>query len=542
MKCILSFLTFLWIPYLLFPAFGGRNDSLLHVLDKEVLNSQCYFEKKLSLIDSLKVELRRTSEEDIKSRYLLAEQLMDAYKYSVYDSAFVYVGLMNKQAILSTNQDWIDKAKMEHCELLVSGGLFPPAMENMKEVKVHALSNQNKIRYYSIYARLYYDLSNSMLDNYYSSIYKEIGNAYQDTLISLLSEDSNDYKIAFAKRTIYKTKKYRDAIQMLSLVCTNISSDQREFGLATSTLAFLYNAVGDVEMQQTMLLKAAVSDIRNSVKETTAILQLAQILYKKGEIDRAHVYIQQALQDARIYNARHRMMKISSILPLIETERLIYEQEKRKTMGVCVIIISIGCMLAIVFLFIIYKQLVHIRISRGLIQEMNVRLGKMNTDLREVSKIKDKYIINLLDVCLEHISKMDSMQSAFRKKLKAGKIDELLRLLNLLDIEKERRNLCHTFDSVFLTLFPTFIEDFNRLFEKENQFVPKKNELLNTELGIFSLFRLGIDDPVYIAKFLNCSVNTIYTYRTKVRSKAINQDKQSFEKSIMQIGVHLDDE
>jgi len=44
---------------------------------------------------------------------------------------------------------------------------------------------------------------------------------------------------------------------------------------------------------------------------------------------------------------------------------------------------------------------------------------------------------------------------------------------------------------------------------------------LNTELRIFALIRIGISENEKIAQILNYSVNTIYTYKTKIRNKSL---------------------
>ena len=75
-------------------------------------------------------------------------------------------------------------------------------------------------------------------------------------------------------------------------------------------------------------------------------------------------------------------------------------------------------------------------------------------------------------------------------------------------------------DTAFLHLFPDFVKKFNALLQDNEQIILKKDELLNTELRIFALIRLGIEDSSQIAEFLRYSVNTIYNYRAKVRNKA----------------------
>lgn len=87
---------------------------------------------------------------------------------------------------------------------------------------------------------------------------------------------------------------------------------------------------------------------------------------------------------------------------------------------------------------------------------------------------------------------------------------------------------------LFLHLFPDFVERFNELLKPEERIVLRKGELLNTELRIFALIRLGIEDSSQIAEFLRYSVNTIYNYRAKVKNKACIS-REDFETHLMQI-------
>ena len=101
--------------------------------------------------------------------------------------------------------------------------------------------------------------------------------------------------------------------------------------------------------------------------------------------------------------------------------------------------------------------------------------------------------------------------------------------------ENEAEELYAHFDKIFLNLYPTFVTDFNALLEEDDKIVPRKGELLNKELRIYALFRLGITDSVKIAAFLRCSLSTIYNYRTKIRNKAVC-DRGDFEEQVMKIG------
>ena len=96
------------------------------------------------------------------------------------------------------------------------------------------------------------------------------------------------------------------------------------------------------------------------------------------------------------------------------------------------------------------------------------------------------------------------------------------------------KDLYDNFDSAFLQLFPGFVEQFNALLRPEERIVLRPGELLNTELRIFALIRLGISDSSQIAEFLHYSANTIYNYRARVKGRAAVA-REDFEKRVMEI-------
>jgi len=131
------------------------------------------------------------------------------------------------------------------------------------------------------------------------------------------------------------------------------------------------------------------------------------------------------------------------------------------------------------------------------------------------------------------INKIDTLQKITLQKIKTKKPAEILGLLKKYSVKKERIELFNQFDQVFLKLFPTFIVEMNNLLLPEEKRILKKNELLNTEFRIFALYRLGVQDPQQVAEFLEISISTIYTYKTRLKSKSKFKDR--FEERIMEI-------
>jgi DNA repair ATPase RecN len=171
------------------------------------------------------------------------------------------------------------------------------------------------------------------------------------------------------------------------------------------------------------------------------------------------------------------------------------------------------------------------------LNKTNKKLSDVNQELYESNEIKETYIGHFLDLCSTYINKLEKFQNTLNNKAVERKLDELFRMLKSHDmIDQELRELYKLFDNIFLHLYPNFVEEFNSLLLEEERFNLRQNELLNVELRIFALIRLGITDSSRIANFLHYSANTIYNYRTRVRNKAA-VPRDQFESLVMKIGV-----
>jgi hypothetical protein len=167
----------------------------------------------------------------------------------------------------------------------------------------------------------------------------------------------------------------------------------------------------------------------------------------------------------------------------------------------------------------------------------NDQLNSTNATLVEANLIKEEYIGRYMDQCSLYIDKLDGSRRLLNKTAAAGKIQDLLTAIKSKQFIDDELEFFYTnFDSTFLQLFPTFVEEFNSLLVDNDDTQLKQGELLNTELRIFALIRLGIKDSVKISHFLRYSLSTIYNYRTKLRNKALGP-RNEFEEKVMQIGT-----
>jgi hypothetical protein len=173
------------------------------------------------------------------------------------------------------------------------------------------------------------------------------------------------------------------------------------------------------------------------------------------------------------------------------------------------------------------------------LSELNSQQTALNAQLSEANQVKEEYIGRFMSLCSQYINKLDDYRKMVNRKMKNRDLDELFQITKSTELkEKELEELYENFDSVFLHLFPTFIDDFNALLLPEFQIHPKEEHRLTTDIRIFALIRLGIEDSSKIAEFLHKSVNTIYNYRARIKNGAAG-NRENFEQEVKTIGRYI---
>lgn len=246
------------------------------------------------------------------------------------------------------------------------------------------------------------------------------------------------------------------------------------------------------------------------------------------------VVIDVAFEDAIFYNARHRNLEIGTLLPIMNREKIATISRQRNVLYVFLLLTTLLGVLAIIFGVMARQNLHSVHQSKRIIERQLKKISLINRELKETNGIKEHYIIESLQKTRNHIKSLDALMKKIEVKVKNRLYDDLQYLYKDLNIKRERESFFSDFDHAFLRLFPNFIVEYNKLFLADDQIIVDDNTELPTEVRIFALMRLGVTDNEQIAKFLDLSINTIYTYKTKVKNKTIIP-KEEFERRILEI-------
>ena len=245
--------------------------------------------------------------------------------------------------------------------------------------------------------------------------------------------------------------------------------------------------------------------------------------------------MRQSLANANFYGARQRVIEVSGILPIIEQDRFKIIQGQRNAIAVAAIISVLFIIGLLMGWWFIRRQMKKLKKAQQTIANRNKELEAKNHQLEEVNNIKDEYIGRSFYINSEYINKVEKLYRTIDRKIAMRRYEELRSSLKESELVAERKSMFADFDETFLKLFPHFIEKYGKLFDENDQKVlsdgPKQ---LTTEMRIFALIRLGINDSERIATFLNYSVHTINTYKTRVKNRSRVENDQ-FEQLIMDI-------
>lgn len=545
MKKIILLLAAIILPALLCATENKNTDALLREIDGIIKNRQTYgIEKEARIADLKKLLSGATSDEQ---RYGFCGRLFDEYRAYNLDSSYVYAQRKQALALRLNKQDYLDDATMNMVEFMGTTGMYKEALELLEQIDKSTLPDYLFSYYYHLYRTIYGLMGDyAVTDNKKEEYYRKT-DLYRDSLLQVNAADTLGHVLVKADKCTVHAQ-YDKAIALLMDYYRKPSLDDHAKALITYTLSEAYRMKGDKDGQKHFLALSSIADLKSAVKEYVSLRKLASLVYEEGDIDRAYNYLKCSLEDATLCNARLRTLEISQVFPIIDKAYQSKTERQQRELKISLICISLLSIFLLVAVFFVYKQMKKVAAARRevintntLLQELNgelhnsnLQLKEMNHTLSETNYIKEEYIGRYMDQCSTYLDKMDHYRRSLNKIAAAGKVDELYKAIKSSQfLEDELKEFYSNFDMTFLQLFPNFVEEFNALLTEPMQ--PKSGELLNTELRIFALIRLGITDSTKIAQFLRYSVTTIYNYRTRVRNKALGE-RDEFEAKVMRIG------
>lgn len=554
-------------------------DVLYTELDREIAQSNIYDKEKEQRV----IQLRRryNLSHDQKERTQIINSLIEEFNAYNADSALYYINCnLRRPDVLSTPGEYT-RLNIKRADVLAHAGFFPEALATMRRIPTDSLAPSLREIYYSTYCAIFQFLS-EYTDNHETAFDHEKRCAlYIDSLSQVIEPKSFNH-LVYVMTDKAKKGDMETAISVLSESIDKYIPGTREYSILASTLAYMYKLSGMDDEYKRYITLSAISDVKGAVKENMSFRALATVMFEDGDVERANRYLKKSIADANFYSALMRNVQSSKMLPVIDDAYSSMQQQmnnRLRNMLYLSSILSIALVIAIIMIWKQYKilhqantevrnankelnamsdklketnqelQIKNNELS-GLSEELktkNINLAEKNDELSNVSaklqlaneelevknlKLQDlnrttkQYAGLFMEYCSSAISAFQHYQRSLQvKTVHGGNRTELLKKIESTEVtDRLLSNFYAKFDEAILNIFPAFIDKFNALLKPEEQIILRPGELLNTELRLFALIRIGIDDSSKIAEFLRCSIATIYTYRSKMRKKALNPD------------------
>lgn len=544
------FYSLLILTWIVTSAYAGTdsNQSWISELDRLLDERATYVQKKENRIDYLKRLL--ASEKSANKQYDIASRIIEEYSNFQSDSAFCYIEKNQLLAKKLQDRDRLLENRFQYVFLCAQAGFLNEAHLALLDLETQhpTMNKDQRIAYNKLCERLYMNFRELAQNSHLEAAYRQKELDYARIICELVPEKSKDFYY-YSFKQCHAEGNLEEAKEAIAAYCQLVDSTSNDAARALYHLSLIYKEKNDKRNEELSLIRSVTADIKSAVKQNRSLRLLAQMQSEKGDAQRAYRYLDISLQDANYYNTHLRNSQIAGAIPIIHKEYQLQKEKQALYLRVGIIISSFLLLLILVIALYLRKKRKDLSMARSLlltaneklnhinqeVQHKNEKLRSLAADLMESNLIKEKYIGHFLKLCSMYILKIGDYQKLVNRKIKAGQIEELYKLNSSTQyLLKESKDFYAQFDEAFLHIYPSFVKDLNGLLKEDQQYLIKEGELLNAELRIYALIRLGIKDSSQIAKFMGYNPVTVYTYRTKVKSRAKN--KESFEQEVLKIG------
>lgn len=541
---------------------GLSTQQLLDSLDSSLGKSAAYTAEKERRISSLRRRLSQTANPE--QRFWICRNLVDEYSSYNSDSALHYIDASTAVGRQTGRREWIDEMNLNRAYIYAATGLLAEAESALNEVDPRQMTPALATEYYN---RLLFVLTHKdqyLGKNSLTRPYSERAKAMLDSVSRLMQPSDPQYIWFLAWRSMTDPAKTREAIPVVEKALESSTYSTREEAMNAWILSRLYELNGNSDMMMRYLILSAIADVRTSNKEIASLEEISNRLYQSNDLERANDYISHCLQLANDYKSRVRVGRLADLqYHITKAYSQRNDRQRRKLNVYFIIALVFAAGLAVAMLFL-YKQNRRIHRSKTELDRSNAQLNSKVEELSQTRRqlkeandrletlyrnvrdeagelaagndAKERYIADIFAICSDYISKLDEFRRNIYRKIVAHNFDEVKELTKSHELSHgEIKELYQNFDSIFLKVYPNFVDDFNTLLRPDERVAMKKPGVLTTELRIYALVRLGINDSVKIARFLHCSTQSVYNARMKMRNKS-DISKEQFAEAVRRLG------
>ena len=502
------------LSFMFTSAYAERStlDSLLAVYESEVAKTNDYLTIRQARIDSLCNIAPHTPD--------LTLAIAREYQSYQSDSARIYYAHLLDEA-----EPYRTHAIVGLVELHAATGRYEDGIATMQ--LMDSILPSFRLRWYEAVRRLYSDGALWSTVPTLKEEWQHEAQKYQSMLMNAWREkvdEEQEMDLLLAQYTAMENGELTVALEYNDSLLAKIDPKAHEYAIKAYERAILSEQAGDEIKRREWLVRSAIQDVRCAVTDNGSSWLVAKDCHEEGDLSRAYLFSNYSLTNASFFNAPTRFNQTFTLGHTIATD---YEQRLNDSsirLGfaiICLVLLLVAVVLITIYTLRNNKRL---HILNKEITAINEDFEITNRQLKEANMVKEQYICRYLEVYSDYIRRLVAMAR------KAGEKDpDGIK-------SKEMAHFYRSFDDTFLSIYVTFVQDFNALLKPEAQLMPKKGERMTVEMRIFALILLGIDNSAKIGELLCYSPNTISNYRVRVKNGALG-DRDTFEDRVRAIGA-----
>ena len=538
-------------------AQGTDLESRLLLIDETIAESPRYVAQREAKITAARHAFEQANG---KQKYDESYRLFELYRPFVSDSAIYFLRQCIDIANKLGDHNGSVRCRSQLAIRCSNIGLYDEALNILNSIRLvpepaEGGSGLDKLvlgTYYEAYNNVYGELSYYTRLDDMRQLYQRKEQHYKQLMFEYLPA-TNESCFLRREQAAQAEGNLKEAMAINDEWMKTVEPGSHPYALVALYRYIEYKLQGDSTQMMYWLTESVLADIRNAAMDQGSMWELANELMLSGDVDRASRYISYTSDCANRYGSRQRNWQIAPLLTHIANEYKSQSERTTSQLWGTLIVISILALLLLGALFFVHRRNTQLHAARNDLKtsndelasanrllatqkdelsQLNSQLSTLNSQLSESNRVKEEYIGRFMSLCAQYIDKLDNYRKMVNKKMKNKELDELFQISKSTELkEKELEELYENFDTVFLHLFPNFIDDFNALLQPEMQIHPKEENRLTTDIRIFALIRLGFEDSSKIAEFLHYSVNTIYNYRARIKNGALG-NREQFENKV----------
>lgn len=505
--------------------------ELLDSLDYSLERRATYLRPVLENIHSFSKSIDSLTDNDARARAQM--QLGDMYSAIDLDSARQ---AYTRGIMLISPELFLDSPRkvsgtelalrLKYYSILPIAGVIHEALTSLDNIALDSLSLPEDRRTYFMHATTL--LSNVRAvypEGPLREKYARRAVEYSDSLIHYFPPESLARRLTTAHRLMLNDEKALAAAELAELL-PELKEYPAEFAKAAALTAEYYAGRPDKRQEYLYLLAvSALNDVTSGRREVTSLQRLGNELYATGDLERSYQYLSIALSEAINSASQARILESAKGLPLIADSFREHDSKQYRWLMALIVILSVALFVILCMIFVLRRNNRHS-------EEMRIHLEQLN-------KSKDAYIQHILSLCSVFFERLEEFNRYVGRKLKANQTKDLYDSIESRSyLNAQTEEFFKTFDSTFNTIHPDFVSKLNALLQKDRRFPAESpggtKPAMTPELRIAAFMRMGIDDSAVLSKFLGLSLNTIYTYRNRLKNRAT--DRENFEENLRNLG------